>query len=107
MATTIDPLTLKKVQDLLAKLPPDTQAAATVIIPLVWELGESTFDGWFNSLIAGPIHVEGQTFEQALADLVALDAGAAVDHADLIAKKQAMMTAVKQVLLTLLLAKLG
>jgi hypothetical protein len=107
MVPEFDPMAIKKVQDILGELPPETQTAVSAVVPIIWGFGESDFDAWLNGLVDGPIDSSGKTFAESLSDLITFNAGADAAHAANLAQKQQMKDALKQIIITLLMAKLS
>lgn len=96
----------QKIKDLLSKLPPEVQTEVTALILTVWPGIEKEFDQWLSGIFQSP-DFSTQTFEQSLAGLIVLNADANADHAATMELKAKSARIVEQIILTLLMIRLG
>lgn len=106
---TINPLEIPKVKELLDKIPAEARPKAEEVIQILWEHGEANFDIWLEDMLFDytQLPMPQGTFEHSLARLLIELSDADDYHEKIQANKAAIAKALKEIALTILLAKLG
>lgn len=103
---TIDPLSLKKVQELLDDMDSQTRAYVEAMIPAYWQMVENNIDALLN-LVEGQMSYASKTFSELIDLLRASNAGSDAAHIVTEENKQKARDFFRQIILLFVVTQLG